>query len=92
MGKMPRRHFPFPISPCRNGSDMAMTPWPRLILRLTSRGIDIRAELGVSRMTVWRWRNGTIPDTPYAIRLLQLDGQAVDGQPVDENKVEVVTP
>lgn len=66
--------------------------WPSLIFRLTSRGIDIRAELGVSRMTVWRWRNGTVPDTPYAIRLLQLDGQTVDVQPVDAKIVEVVTP
>lgn len=67
-----------------------MTDWPALMDRLGDRGINVRRLLGVSRMTVWRWRNGTIPDTDHAIRLLQLDGQTVD---VHTAKiVEVVTP
>jgi len=55
-----------------------VTDWPALLIRLDKRGINVRAELSVSRMTVWRWRNGTVPDTEYALRLLALDARTVD--------------
>lgn len=67
-----------------------MTDWPALLLRLDARGINVRTELCVSRMTVWRWRNGTVPDTEYALRLLALDARTVDIQP--QNISENVTP
>ena len=67
-----------------------MTDWPSLLLRLDARGINVRVELCVSRMTVWRWRNGTVPDTEYALRLLALDARTVDGQTA--NISENVTP
>lgn len=48
--------------------------WPALLARLAAREIDVRRVLRVSRMQLWRWRNGVQkPNGDHAASLIALD-------------------
>jgi len=48
--------------------------WPAIINRLEGMQVNVKLELGVTRMTLWRWKHSiSVPSGDYAKQLVLLD-------------------